>query len=68
MRSGNWAEYSASVWDQGPVWLFYCQVGATDHVAVESKSTFKRLTAKFIIQVSQVDAKRISSNGIEDYL
>lgn len=27
----------------------------------------KRLIAKFVIQVSQVDAKRISFNGIEDY-
>lgn len=47
--------------------LFYCQVGATDQVVVKAYLLLKWLTAKFIIQESQVDAKRISFNGIEDY-
>jgi hypothetical protein len=67
VRPGNWAEYSGSVWGHRPVLLFYCQVGATDQVVVKAYLLLKWLTAKFIIQESQVDAKRISFNGIEDY-
>lgn len=63
---------SGSVWGHGAPVVLLLPGGCHRSSCGKSISALeilalKRLTAKFIIQASQVDAKSISFNGMEDY-